>query len=119
MHPDELMEQVNRLGERLVRDVLALVSQLPEKENGQGAAQSQEWMTALQLAEYWQLYNDKGEPTTAGIMKWAKREPEQSPLPHASMGDLFRFNRDDANQWAREEAQRRRAENERRRLKIA
>jgi len=46
MHPDELMEQVNRLGERIVRDVLALVSQLPEKENGQGAAQSQEWMTA-------------------------------------------------------------------------
>ncbi|HUE81831.1 MAG TPA: hypothetical protein VMM84_06925 [Pyrinomonadaceae bacterium] len=26
-------------------------------------------MTATQLAEYWQLYNDKNEPTTAALSK--------------------------------------------------
>ena len=32
-----------------------------------------ELLVEPQLAEYWQLYNDKNEPTTAGILKWAKR----------------------------------------------
>jgi hypothetical protein len=35
------------------------------------------------------------------------------------MGDLLRFHRDEVNQWAKEEAERRRVQNERRRLKIA
>jgi hypothetical protein len=30
-----------------------------------------------QIEEYWQLYNDKNDPTTAGILKWAKRPPDQ------------------------------------------
>jgi len=34
-------------------------------------------MSATQLAEYWQLYNDKNEPTTAGILKWSKRPADQ------------------------------------------
>jgi hypothetical protein len=76
-------------------------------------------MNATQLAEYWQLYNDKNEPTTAGILKWAKRPPDQFPLPHAYMGDLLRFNRDEVDRWAHEEAERRRVQNEKRRLKIA
>jgi hypothetical protein len=65
------------------------------------------------------LHNDKGETTVAGIIKWAKRPPNQFPLPHAYMGDLLRFHRDEVNQWAREEAERRRVQSERRRLKIA
>jgi hypothetical protein len=76
-------------------------------------------MSAVQLADYWCLHNDKGEPTVAGIIKWTKRPPEQCPLPHAYMGDLLRFNRDEANQWAKEEAERRRVHSERQRLKIA
>jgi hypothetical protein len=78
-----------------------------------------EWMSATQLADYWHLHNDKGEPTVAGILKWSKRPTDQFPLPHAYMGDLLRFNRDEANQWAREEAERRRVQSQKRRLKIA
>ena len=63
-------------------------------------------MTAKQLADYWQIFNGKGEPTTAGILKWAKRET--NPLPHAYLGDLIRFHREEVDQWAREEAERRR-----------
>jgi hypothetical protein len=76
-------------------------------------------MSATQLAEYWQLYNENDEPTTAGILKWAKRSADKFPLPHAYMGDLLRFNRDDVDRWARQEAERRRAQAEKRRLKIA
>jgi len=74
-------------------------------------------MSATQLAEYWQLYNDKNESTTAGILKWSKRPPDQFPLPHAYMGDLLRFNRDEVDLWAREEGERRRMQNQKRRLK--
>lgn len=78
-----------------------------------------EWMTASQLARYWQLINLNGEPTTAGIMKWARRCENEHPLPHAYMGDLLRFHRDEADLWAREEAERRRTQNEKRRLGLA
>jgi integrase len=64
------------------------------------------WMTAKQLADYWQLHNSKAEPTTAGILKWAKRE--SNSLPHVYLGDLIRFHREEVDQWAREEAERRR-----------
>jgi hypothetical protein len=67
----------------------------------------------------WHLHNDKGEQTVAGIIKGAKRPPNQFPLPHAYMVDLLRFHRDEVNQWAREEAERRSVKNERRCLKIA
>ena len=33
------------------------------------------------------------------------------------MGDLLRFNRDEVDQWARQEAERRRAQAEKRKLK--
>ena len=78
-----------------------------------------DWMTATQLAHYWQLLNAEGEPSTAAIMKWTKRAENDHPLPHACMGDLLRFPREDVDAWAREEAERRRSQNEKRRLKIA
>ena len=76
-----------------------------------------EWMTASQLAEYWQLLDKEQKPRTAGILKWANRQPAEFPLPHAYMGDLLRFHRDEVDKWAKEEAERRRAQKERRRLK--
>jgi hypothetical protein len=48
-----------------------------------------EWMTAAQLAHYWQPVNAGGEAITAGIMKWTKRAENEHPLPHACMGGLI------------------------------
>ena len=73
-----------------------------------------EWMTAAQLARYWQLGNANGEPITAGIMKWTKRAENEHPLPHACMGDLLRFKREEVGRWAQEEAAFRREEKNRR-----
>jgi hypothetical protein len=42
-----------------------------------------EWMTAAQLARYWQLVNANGESITARIMKWTRRAENEHPLPHA------------------------------------
>jgi hypothetical protein len=76
-------------------------------------------MTATQLARYWQFVNANREPTTAGIVKWARRSEHEHPLPHAYMGDLLRIHQADVDVWAREEADRRRVQNEQRRLRIA
>lgn len=113
---NELSEQVTRIYERAQRETLALIQCQPAEK---AVALVREWMSAIQLADYWQLYNDKDEPTTAGILKWSKRTPDQFPLPHAYMGDLLRFNRAEVDVWAKEEAERRRAQNEKRRLKMA
>lgn len=113
---NELAEQVSRIYERAQNETLALIQSQPTEATPRPAL---EWMSAAQLAEYWQLYNDKNEPTTAGILKWSKRPPDQFPLPHAYMGDLLRFNRSEVDLWAKEEAERRRLQNEKRRLKIA
>jgi hypothetical protein len=78
-----------------------------------------EWMTAAQLARYWQLVNASDEPITAGIMKWTKRADNEHPLPHACMGDLLRFKREDVDRWAQEEAAFRRAEKNRKKLHLA
>ena len=78
-----------------------------------------EWMTANQLARYWQLVNAKGEPTTAAIMKWTKRPESEHPLPYCCMGDLLRFKREDVDRWAQEEAARRKAESNRKKLQLA
>ena len=112
----ELAAQVARIYEQAQSETLALIHSRPAEKID---TPSREWMSAIQLAEYWQLYNDKSEPTTAGILKWTKRPPEQFPLPHAYMGDLLRFNRDEVDLWARGEGERRRLQNEKRRLKIA
>ena len=113
---EKLAAEVARIYERAQNETLALIQLRPAEQT---VVAVREWMSATQLAEYWQLYNDKNEPTTAGILKWAKRPQEQFPLPHAYMGDLLRFNRNEVDQWAKEEAERRRVQNEKRRLKIA
>jgi hypothetical protein len=113
---EELMTQVSRIYERAQNETLALIQSRPAEKI---VVPVREWMSATQLAEYWQLYNDKNESTTAGILKWSKRPPDQFPLPHAYMGDLLRFNRDEVDLWAREEGERRRIQNEKRRLKLA
>ena len=113
---ERLAAEVNRIYERAQEETLALLQSRPTEHV---ISPVREWMNATQLAEYWQLYNDKNEPTTAGILKWAKRPPEDFPLPHAYMGDLLRFHRDEVDRWAHEEAERRRVQNEKRRLKIA
>jgi hypothetical protein len=109
----ELAAQVVRIYERAQSETLALLQSRPTEKV---ISVSREWMSATQLAEYWQLYNDKNEPTTARILKWSKRPQDQFPLPHAYMGDLLRFNRIEVDVWAREEAERRRVQNEKRRL---
>jgi hypothetical protein len=114
---ERIEEQIARICERARQELESLIASQPPPMPI--AMVSTEWMSATQLAEYWHLHNDKGEPTVAGIIKWAKRPPNQFPLPHAYMGDLLRFHRDEVNKWAKEEAERRRVQNERRRLKIA
>ena len=113
---EELAAQVARIYQRAQNETLALLQSRP---TAKVLSESQEWMSATQLAAYWQLYNDKNEPTIAGILKWSKRPQDQFPLPHAYMGDLLRFNRVEVDVWAKEEAERRRVQNEKRRLKIA
>ncbi|MDQ3668445.1 MAG: hypothetical protein M3410_18105 [Acidobacteriota bacterium] len=114
----DLKEKLTRVLDRATHEAIALVLAQPETEKAP-AEPGPEWMTAAQLARYWQLVNANDEPTTAGIMKWAKRSENEHPLPHAYMGDLLRFHRTDVDLWAREEAERRRVQNEQRRLKIA
>ena len=113
---ERLAAELNRIYERAQEETLALLQSQPQESI---TSPVREWMNAAQLPEYWQLYNDKNEATTAGILKWAKRSPEEFPLPHAYMGDLLRFNRDEVDRWAHEEAERRRVQNAKRRLKIA
>ena len=113
-----LKEKLARLFDRTTYEAMALLLAQPDPEIAQ-AEPMLEWMTATQLARYWQIINAEGEPTTAGIMKWAKRCENEHPLPHAYMGDLLRFNRAEVDVWAREEADRRRVQNEQRRLRIA
>lgn len=114
----DLKQKLNQLFDRTTLDAIALLlaKSEPEKITPEPLL---EWMTASQLARYWQLVNANGEPTTAGIMKWARRPDDEHPLPHAYMGDLLRFHRADVDVWAREEADRRRVQNEHRRLRIA
>jgi len=114
----DLKEKLARVLDRATQDAIALL--VSHRENQQPSAEPiPDWMTASQLARYWQLVNANGEPTTAGIMKWARRSESEHPLPHAYMGDLLRFHRDDVDAWAKEEAGRRRTQNEKRRLRIA
>ncbi|SRR6266496_2282641 len=118
MHDQNLKEQLTRLFDRMSEEAIALLLPQPQPETV-APEPTPEWMTASQLACYWQLVNGNGEPTTAGIMKWARRSENEHPLPHAYMGDLLRFYRDEVDVWAIEEAERRRTQNEKRRLRIA
>src|SRR6266496_3717000 len=71
---ERLAADVVRIYERAQSETLALLQSLPVEKV---VIPVQEWMTASQLAEYWQLYNEKNEPTTAGILKWSKRPADQ------------------------------------------
>jgi len=113
-----LKEKLSRVLDRATHEAIALILTQPEPVRTPPES-APEWMTATQLACYWQLVNGNGEPTTAGIVKWARRSDNEHPLPHAYMGDLLRFHRADVDVWAREEAARRRTQNEKRRLRIA
>src|SRR6266849_4803276 len=114
----DLKQKLNQFFDRTTLDAISLL--LAEAEPTAITPEpTLDWMTASQLARYWQLVNANGEPTTAGIMKWARRCENEHPLPHAYMGDLLRFHRDEVDVWAREEAERRRTQNEKRRLRIA
>ena len=50
---------------------------------------------------------------------WTTRPSDQFSMPRAYMRDLLRFNRQEVDLWAKQEAERRRVQNEKRRLKIA
>ena len=114
----DLKEELTQLFDRTTLDAIALL--LAESEPDRVAPEPlPDWMTASQIARYWQLVNAQGEPTTAAIMKWTKRSENEHPLPHACMGDLLRFKREEVDRWAQEEAGRRRVENNRKRLQLA
>jgi hypothetical protein len=95
---EEMAIQVARICERAQNELLALLQSTPAEKP---AAQPQDWMSAIQLAEYWGLHNDKNEPTTSGILEWLKLPSDHSQLPHAYIGDLLRLNRDEVDLWAR------------------
>ncbi len=113
-----LKEKLTCLFDRMSEEAIALFAAQPEVEKVTPEPLP-EWMTASQLARYWQLVNTKGEPTTAAIMKWTKRSDAEHPLPYSCMGDLLRFRRDDVDRWAQEEATRRKVESNRKKLQLA
>jgi hypothetical protein len=112
---ERALDQVALICDRAKYELLALMKSLPSVDQGRHP-RLPEWMTAAQLAEYWQIVDEKGNPRTAGILKWAKRTSEEFPLPHAYMGDLLRFHREDVDLWAREESVRRRLRSEKKRM---
>ena len=114
----DLKAKLNYEFDRAKQEVIALVLARCEAERS-SPEPLPEWMTAAQLARYWQLVNANGEPITAGIMKWTKRAENEHPLPHACMGDLLRFKREEVDQWAQEEAVIRRTEKNRKKLHLA
>lgn len=114
-----LETEIERVCDRVKHELWALLLSRTAESKNDDSPTPQLWMTAAQLAEYWQFVHPDGKPRTAGILKWTKRRPNEFPLPHAQMGDLMRFNREDVDKWAKEEAERRRIQNERKRLKIA
>ena len=114
----DLKAKIADVVECTAKELIALLETNRDVEKSSADALP-EWMTAAQLARYWQLVNAIGEPITAGIMKWTKRAENEHPLPHACMGDLLRFKREDVDRWAQEEAAFRRAEKSRKKLHLA
>jgi hypothetical protein len=114
----DLKTKVAAVLQSAAKEVIALLEANRDVEKS-SAEPLPEWMTAAQLARYWQFVNASGEPITAGIMKWTKRVENEHPLPHACMGDLLRFKREEVDRWAQEEAAFRRAEKNRKKLHLA
>ncbi len=69
--PLDLKEKLTRVLDRATHEAIALVLAQPETERLQ-AEPVLEWMNATQLAGIGSSLTTN-EPTTAGIMKWAKR----------------------------------------------
>ena len=67
----DLKTRITDVLECAVKEVIALIEATRDVEQN-SAEPLPEWMTAAQLARYWQLVNASGEPITAGIMKWTK-----------------------------------------------
>jgi hypothetical protein len=111
-------ERVSNIFDRAKHEALALLLSETSSQSYNQAEPAPGWLTDMELARYWRLLKD-GEPITAGIRSWTKRLPEEHPLPHAYMGDLLRFKREDVDRWAVEEAERRRVESSRRKLRAA
>lgn len=127
MHFDEVTERITRLLEPVIRAIAyelmtevdaRLQERNPRRRVDGESPDATTWMTATQVAEYLQLFNASGQPTTAGIMKWAKRDPSDNMLPHAKAGDLIRFNRAEVDRWAKEEAEHQRAAKSQRAIKL-
>src|SRR5688500_7183250 len=57
-----LKEKLTRLFDRTTFEAMALLLAQPDPEKAQ-AEPILDWMTATQLARYWQLVNAEGEPT--------------------------------------------------------
>jgi hypothetical protein len=117
MHRD-LEQKISHVFDRAKHEALALILSQQEAETPV-LETAPDWMTAKQLARYWQILDAKGEPTTAGITTWAKRSEDEHPLPHAYMGDLLRFKREDVDRWAVEGAARREVERNRKKIQLA
>jgi hypothetical protein len=105
--PSDIKEIISRIFDRAQDDVLAALTAQPASEIPQECLP--EWMTTTELARYWRMTNEEGEPVTAGIISWANRPPDSHPLPCARMGEVRRFHREEADKWAWEEAELRRA----------
>ena len=87
----DLKARITDVLECTAKELVALVEADREVEKN-SPEPLPEWMTAAQLARYWQVVNASGEAITAGIMKWTKRAENEHPLPHACMGDLLDSN---------------------------
>ncbi|MFN2533587.1 MAG: hypothetical protein ABR555_20090, partial [Pyrinomonadaceae bacterium] len=59
----DLKEKLASVIDRATQDAIALLLTRCEAEKP-SAESKPEWMTATQLARYWQLVNSNGEPTT-------------------------------------------------------
>ena len=59
----DLKEKLTRVLDRATQDAIALLLAQREVES-LPVEPTPEWMTASQLARYWQLVNGNGEPTT-------------------------------------------------------
>lgn len=112
-------ERLAALFDEAKHKALALLKAEQQREDSATRQTAPEWMTDEELACHWRLFNREGEPVTAGIRSWVKRGPDDHPLPHAYMGDLLRFRREEVDKWAVEEAERRRAAGRRKSLKLA
>jgi hypothetical protein len=62
------------------------------------------WMSEIQLANYWSLFDENGEPLVAEIRAWSDRPADENRLSYACMGSHRRYYRPGADEWAWDEA---------------